>query len=75
MNEEVPALFRIDPKTRLIEKRFDFPSIESSPEQLKINATADRIYFINKDVFSMQIIDEQLPVNPVIQAGNHSFLL
>lgn len=74
LNEEVPALFRIDPKTRLIEKRFDFPSIESSPEQLKINAAADRIYFINKDVFLMQIIDEQLPVNPVIQAGNHSFI-
>ncbi len=73
MNEEVPALFRIDPVTRSIEKRFNFPSIESSPEQLKINAAADRIYFINKDIFSMQITDDQIPESPIISSGSHSF--
>lgn len=74
MNEEIPALFRIDPTTRTIEKRFNFPAIESSPEQLKINEAADRIYFINKDVYVMGITDEQLPANPMISSGSHNFI-
>jgi len=73
MNEEIPALFRIDPATRSVERRFNFPTIESSPEQLKINAAADRIYFVNKDIYAMEITDEQLPANPVISAGSHNF--
>lgn len=73
LNEEIPALFRIDPATRSIEKRFNFPAIESSPEQLKINAAADRLYFINKDVYAMEITDEQLPANPTISSGSYNF--
>ncbi|MBZ0242412.1 MAG: hypothetical protein K8F24_04290, partial [Bacteroidales bacterium] len=73
MSEEIPALFRIDPVSRSIEKRFNFPAIESSPEQLKINAAADRIYFINKDVYTMEITAEQLPANPMINSGSRNF--
>jgi len=74
MNDEIPALFRINPVTRTIEKRFNFPDIESSPEQLKITTDADRLYFLNSDVFSMHIADEQLPAMPIINSGTRVFL-
>ena len=73
LNEEFPALFRIDPESRMIEKRFNFPVLESSPEQLHINAQGDRLFYINEDVFSLSIQDENLPSTPLIAAEGRNY--
>ena len=73
LNEEIPALYHINPVNRQILKKFNFPSIEMSPEQLKINGTADTLYFVNKDVYRMPIDAPSLPETPLIMAGGHNF--
>ncbi len=73
MNEEIPALFKIDPASRSIEKRFNFPDLETSPEQLRINTMGDELYFLNGDVYSMHIEEDQLPVEPSIYASGRNF--
>jgi DNA-binding beta-propeller fold protein YncE len=73
MNEEIPALIRIDPASRTIEKRFNFPVLQSSPEQLRINKSGDQLYFLNGDVYAMHIDEEQLPSDPKINASGRNF--
>lgn len=73
LNEEIPALIRIDPASRAIEKRFNFPELESSPEQLRINKSGDQLYFLNEDVYSMHIDEEHLPLQPKLNASGRNF--
>lgn len=73
MNDEIPALFRIDPSGRNIEKRYNFPVLESSPEQLHINRAGDELYYLNGDVFNMHIDEDQLPATPVVRASGRNY--
>ncbi|MCK9449086.1 MAG: hypothetical protein M0Q41_08930 [Bacteroidales bacterium] len=73
MEEEYPALFRINPKTLSIEKRFNFPSKSMAPEALTINNTADTLYFINYHIYQMALTDDQLPDTPWVESNGNSF--
>ncbi len=73
LNEETPALYQINPTNRQILQKFDFPSLEMSPEQLTINGKADTLYFLNKDVYQMPIDAQSLTEIPFIEAGNRNF--
>lgn len=70
--EETPALIQIDPQTRTIIKKLDF-EVPAYPSRLSINKQGDRLYYINTDVFALDIEDLCLPTEPLIEAGKHYF--
>ena len=62
---ESPALYRIDAETFTIEKQFDLRKGDK-PSEVQLNGTRDRIYWINNDVWAMDIDAERLPVRPFL---------
>lgn len=63
---EAPSLCRIDAGTFTLEKRFRFRTGDR-PSGICINGTGDRLYWINRDVWSMEVTDERLPVRPFVE--------
>jgi len=72
LNEERPALWRINPELKAVTKRFVFENINTSPTHLGINPEGDKLYFLNKDVFQMDISTDQLAANPFVLANETS---
>ena len=64
---EVPALYRIDPTTMTVEAIFPFYEGDM-PSELTINGDGDRIYWINDDVWVMDVAATRLPLRPVIRS-------
>lgn len=62
---ESPALYRIDAETFTIERRFDLRKGDK-PSEVQLNGTRDRIYWINNDVWAMDVDAERLPVRPFL---------
>ena len=73
MNEEVPALYRIDPVSLSIEKKFDFPDISTSPVKLSLNGSGDTLYYLNTGAYKMSISSASLPDAPFIFDQNIFF--
>jgi DNA-binding beta-propeller fold protein YncE len=73
LHEEPAALVRIDPEALSIEKTMVFQDMDASPSQLCINAMADTLYFLNKDVFRMQFAEGLLPELPFVKATHNLF--
>lgn len=73
LNEELPALFKINPTTLEIEKRIDFPDINTSPEQLCLNSNADTLFFLNNGVYRMDIEANSIPDFPFIDSDGRNF--
>ncbi|MDP3445511.1 MAG: hypothetical protein Q8T08_21845 [Ignavibacteria bacterium] len=73
MNEEIPALFKINSINHAIEARFDFPTATISPEQLVINASGDTLYYLNNGIFRMAITDSELPNQAFIPKGMRNY--
>lgn len=63
---EQPTLCRIDAETRRIELQFTFP-VEDSPTEICFNGARDTLYFLNKDVWRMEVTSEQLPETPFLK--------
>ena len=62
---EPPALFCIDSESFSIVKKYDF-NLGESPSELQINGEGDVIYWINDDIWRMDIEAENLPLYPII---------
>jgi YVTN family beta-propeller protein len=69
---EAGRLTKIDPDNTAIEQSWTFP-FSSSPFRLQINKEKDRLYYLDKSVFSMKIIASQLPASPLISANRRNF--
>lgn len=74
LNEEIPAILRIDPGTREKEETFRFSVLESSPSHLCINGLGDTLYFLNnaslparQGIFQMPVTDTEIPSEPLVQ--------
>ena len=65
--EESPAIYRIDPETMTIEREFEFP-YGSDASEIIINGAKDRLYWINDDIWAMDVLDEELPTHPFIDS-------
>ena len=65
IGKQVPALYRIDAKSRAIEKEFQF-QLEDTPNNLALNGQKDTLYMINRDVWKMGVNDKFFPVQPFI---------
>ncbi|RYD78933.1 MAG: YncE family protein [Sphingobacteriales bacterium] len=63
-------LYCIDPENKSIIRTFTFNSNKIAVSELKMNASADTLYYIYKDVYKMTISEVELPQTPVISAGS-----
>lgn len=66
LNEEVPALQKINTQTREVEKILEFPEQISNPSALCINAAGDELFFLNQGVFSCPVNASAIPVEALV---------
>ena len=81
--QEIAALTCVNTSDFTIEKTFTFSDIETSPTELKINITADTLFYINgswggssgnqSGIYKMSVDASSLPSEPVIPEENHLF--
>ena len=60
---EAPSLYRIDAETFTIEKRFVF-EYGDWPSEVQLNGTKDKIYWLNDDVWEMEVTANHIPSTP-----------
>ena len=63
---EAPSLYRIDAETFTVEKRFKF-TLGDDPSEVQINGAGDKIYWLNDDVWEMDVTSDRLPVKPFLK--------
>jgi DNA-binding beta-propeller fold protein YncE len=63
---EAPSLYRIDAETFRVEREFPF-ALGDAPSEVQINGAGDRIYWLNDDVWEMDVEAERLPVRPFLE--------
>ena len=62
---EAPSLYRIDAETFTIEKQFRFAKGDA-PSEVQLNGRGDKLYWINTDVWAMDVTADRIPVKPFI---------
>ena len=62
---EAPSLYRIDAETFTIEKRFKF-DFGDWPSEVQLNGTKDKIYWLNDDVWEMDVTADRVPDTPFL---------
>lgn len=62
---EAPSLYRIDAETFTIEQEFRFAKGDA-PSEVKLNGRGDKLYWINNDVWAMNVTADRIPVRPFI---------
>ncbi len=71
-HDEPGALFEIDPVSRAVLHRFDFPAGEG-PGELAFNVGRDTLLYLAGDLYALPIQASDLPDEPFIQAEAGSF--
>ncbi|WP_321480176.1 DUF5074 domain-containing protein [uncultured Bacteroides sp.] len=66
---EAPSLYKIDAKTRKVEKEFKF-KIKDHPSEVQLNGTQDTLYFINNDIWRLPITAKRFPIKSFIKNKN-----
>ena len=69
---EAPSLYCIDAATFRIEKQFRF-KLGDWPSEVQLNGTGDRLYWINNDVWQMDVTADRAPVRPFIKFRNTKY--
>jgi DNA-binding beta-propeller fold protein YncE len=62
---EAPSLYRIDAETFKVEKQFKF-KFGDRPSEVQINGTKDKIYWLNDDVWEMDVTADKVPDTPFL---------
>lgn len=65
---EAPSLYRIDAETFTVEKQFRF-KLGDAPSEVQLNGQRDRLYWINRDIWQMEVTDDRVPVRPFLAYG------
>lgn len=63
---EDPVLYCIDAATFRIEKQFKFKQ-ENSPREVQLNGSRDKLYWINDDVWCMDVTADEIPKKPFLE--------
>ncbi|WP_462354180.1 YncE family protein [Alistipes timonensis] len=63
---EIPSLYRIDAARFEIEKQFRFKPGDS-PSEVQINGEGDKLFWINNDIWSMDVEADRVPVRPFLK--------
>ena len=66
---ETPSLYRIDAQTFTIEKQFKF-KFGDAPSEVQLNGTKDKIYWINDDIWEMDVTSDRIPAYPFLPYNN-----
>ena len=64
---EAPALYRIDAERFTVERQFNF-KLGDDPSELQISGDGQTLYWINDDIWAMDVTAERAPVRPVIES-------
>jgi DNA-binding beta-propeller fold protein YncE len=64
---EAPALYCIDAESFTIEKHFSF-KLGSDPSELLISSDGQTLYWINDDIWAMDVSADRIPLRPVIES-------
>lgn len=64
---EAPALYRIDAESFIVERQFSF-KLGDDPSELQISGDGQTLYWINDDIWAMDVTAERAPVRPVIES-------
>lgn len=71
---ENPALYRIDAETFEIEKIYKFrKSTGDGPSELQLNGGRDTIYWVNNDIWRMDVRSLHLPVRPFLKSRDTKY--
>lgn len=62
---EAPSLYRIDAESFTIEQQFRF-RFGDAPSEVQLNGTRDRLYWINRDIWEMDVTADRAPVRPFL---------
>ena len=62
---EAPSLYRIDAETFTIEQQFKF-KFGDRPSEVQLNGTKDKLYWINNDIWEMEVTADQVPNKPFL---------
>ncbi len=63
---EAPSLYRIDVATFKVEKEWKFKQGDW-PSEVQLNGTRDKLYWINDDIWCMDVRAERVPVRPFLE--------
>lgn len=63
---EAPSLYRIDAETFAVEKQFRF-KMGDTPSEVQLNGAGDTLYWINDDVWRMDVEADRVPVRPFVE--------
>ena len=69
---EAPSLYRIDPATFTVEKQFRF-RLGDAPSEVQLNGPGDTLYWINNDIWQMDVNADRLPVRPFLAFRNTKY--
>lgn len=64
---EAPSLYRIDPETFRVEKQWRF-KLGDWPSEVQLNGDGSRLYWINDDIWQMDVDAERIPVRPFLES-------
>lgn len=64
---EAPALYRIDAESFKVEQRFEF-RLGDDPSEVQLNSRGDTLYWINDDIWAMDVAAESVPTKPIISS-------
>ncbi|MFM2224993.1 MAG: hypothetical protein RJA07_1195 [Bacteroidota bacterium] len=70
---KLASLHRINPITDKVEQSYTFANATDKCWRLCFNATNDTLYFLNKDIFRMNIQSTSLPITPFISQHTNNF--
>ena len=62
---EAPSLYCIDAESFTIEKEFKF-DYGDTPSEVQLNGSKDKLYWINDDIWEMDVTADQTPVRPFL---------
>lgn len=64
---EAPSLYKIDAETFTIEAQFKF-KLGDAPSEVQLNGTRDKLYWINDDIWEMDVEAGDIPSEPFLQS-------
>lgn len=66
-------LIRLDSSGSLVEKQWELSRPQTNATRLRINASGNRLYWLDGDLYSMSIYDTVIPILPIIPANGRMF--
>ena len=70
---DVPNLVRVDPATMTVEADLAFSSNDESPSDLAVSPNGQTLYYLNTNLYSLEIGASAIPSSSLANAGSDGF--